>query len=228
MVHTPGPGRIWEWSEKTMRPRAEIKGWAKSGMSGCYWPSMLVSLLIPIFIGVCASFTFGICGILFLGPMTAGMNYFYTQVFQGRGNAVSVGTPFQQGFTNFGRKLGGFLWMQLFIFLWSMLFSIPGIIKTYSYSLTMYILGDCPNVTARNARKLSMRIMRGHKWQLFVFQLSFIGWIFLSGLTFGLLAIFYVIPYMQTAMAGFYLEAREDALNRGVVTLAQLEGLSEV
>ena len=211
-----------------MRQRSDIKAQARANFSACYWPCVLVAILVPIFMAACASITAGLASILFSGPLAVGMNYFYVHVFQGKGDRVNVGTPFSQAFTNYGRKLGGYWWMQLFIGLWSLLFVIPGIIKTYSYAMTMYILADCPNVRAKDALKLSMRIMDGHKWELFVFQLSFIGWSLLSSLTAGLLGIFYAVPYYQTAMAGYYLEVRENALRQGIVTLAQLEGLSAV
>ena len=94
--------------------------------------------------------------------------------------------------------------------------------------MTPYILSDCPNVKAKDALKLSMRIMKGKKGRLFVFYLSFIGWGLLSCLTAGILGIFYVGPYMQSSMAVWYLEAREDALRNGVITLGQLEGTEAV
>ena len=81
---------------------------------------------------------------------------------------------------------------------------------------------------ATDALKLSMRIMMGHKWELFVFQLSFLGWFILNSFTGGLLGLFYVTPYYYTSLAGYYLEVREDALRRGVITLEQLEGREAV
>ena len=99
---------------------------------------------------------------------------------------------------------------------------MPGIIKSLSYALTPYILADCPKMAATDALKVSMRMMKGHKWELFVFGLSFIGWILLSALTFGLLQIFFVMPYMNAAFAGYYSERKIAALNEGVVTAEEL------
>ncbi len=73
-----------------------------------------------------------------------------------------------------------------------------------------------------------MRIMKGHKWEFFVVQLSFIGWGILSILTLGILSLFYVNPYMQSTYATYYLEVREEALRTGAVTMGQLEGTEEV
>jgi uncharacterized membrane protein len=118
--------------------------------------------------------------------------------------------------------------MGLFVFLWSLLLVIPGVIKAFSYCMTPYILADCPKVKARDALKISMDMMEGHKWEAFVLLLSFIGWIILSLLTFGLVAVFYTTPYMRSTMAVYYQQVREDALRRGVVTPEELDGSEPV
>ena len=175
-----------------------------------------------------SSFAGSILLIILSGPLSIGMNTFFVKNTLGRFDEISATTPFVAAFQNFGRKLGGYLWMMLFVFLWSLLFWIPGIIKSFSYAMSPYILSDCPNVKARDALKLSMRIMKGHKWELFVMYLSFIGWGILSALTFGILDIFYVGPYMNSSFATYYLEVREQALRTGVVTMGQLEGVEPV
>lgn len=207
-----------------MKTRAEIKELAKGVFRTRYWPCVGASVLVALLLAACAPFTLGIASLILTGPLTAGLCFFFTQVFQGNGDQVDIGTPFSAGFTDFGRKLGGYLWMLLFVWLWSLLFVIPGLIKSFSYAMTPYILGDCPNVRAQDALTLSKRIMKGHKWELFVFELSFIGWQLLSGLTFGLLSLFYVNPYYQASRAGYYLEVREEALRSGVITAGQLNG----
>ena len=98
--------------------------------------------------------------------------------------------------------------MAVFTFLWSLLLVIPGIIKAYAYSMSFYILADNPELTASEALAKSQSLMRGHKMELFILELSFIGWFFLIGLTFGLAAI-YVAPYMEATMANFYNSIKE-------------------
>ncbi len=105
------------------------------------------------------------------------------------------------------------------LYLVAILASIPAIIVSFSYAMTSFILADSPNVYAMDAAALSKKIMYGHKWELFVLGLSFLGWFILSGLTFGVLYVFYVGPYWQATLAGFYDEVKRDALRRGVVTL---------
>jgi len=88
---------------------------------------------------------------------------------------------------NYFGKVGGMLLIYLFTFLWSLLLIVPGIIKGISYSMTPYILAEYPNVRAMEAIRLSKRITRGYKWEIFAAGLSFIGWILLHGLAFGVL-----------------------------------------
>lgn len=95
----------------------------------------------------------------------------------------------------------------IFIVLWGLLFFIPGIIKTYSYAMSTYIVDDLKrqgkNLSATEAITKSRRLMDGHKWDLFVLDLSFLGWIILASLTFGI-GYLWLHPYMQTTRAEFY------------------------
>ena len=110
----------------------------------------------------------GLLMLLLGGPITVGLNYFFVKNVRGERDELSVTTPFSEAFRNYPRKLGGSLWMGLFVFLWSLLFIIPGFIKAISYAMTQSILADCPDVKATDALKLSMRMMKGHKWEFFV------------------------------------------------------------
>jgi len=101
---------------------------------------------------------------------------------------------------------------------------IPAIVKGISYAMTPFILSDCPDVTARQALKLSMRMMDGHKKKLFTLALSFIGWFVLSALTLGILYVVYVGPYYYTTLAGFYDEVRIKALTDGNGPPKELSG----
>ena len=91
----------------------------------------------------------------------------------------------------------------LFTWLWSLLLVIPGIIKALSYSMAMYILAENPDMPALEAIDRSKKMMDGHKMELFVLMLSFIGWYLLCMVTFGIAAI-YVVPYMSATLANFY------------------------
>ena len=106
-------------------------------------------------------------------------------------------------FQQFWRFLSAVLLMGLFTALWTMLFIIPGLIAVYSYSQTIYIMLDHPEMSAMEAIAASKQMMRGHKAELFVLELSFFGWMLLAGFTFGILLI-WLEPYMQISKANFY------------------------
>ena len=138
-----------------------------------------------------------------------------------RGEEACVSGLFAGFKVNFLRKLGGMWWMALWVMLWSLLFVIPGMIKALAYFATPFILADCPNVKARDALKLSMRMTHGHKGKLFVMMLSFIGWGILASLTLGILGIVFVFPYMYLTYAGFYTELRDQAIANGTIAPAE-------
>ncbi len=104
---------------------------------------------------------------------------------------------------NFTRSFVGFLRYNIFVALWSLLFWIPGIIKSISYSQMFFLMAENKKMDAAEAQKKSMEIMEGHKWEYFVLGLSFILWYLLCGITFGIASI-YVMPYVETAKAEFY------------------------
>lgn len=205
-----------------MKSRKEIKGIAKDAFYRQYWLCVGANVIVMALCSVLSGISLGVAAFILVPSLVIGLNFFSVAMY--RGDSTSLEDIFREGFDNFGRKLGGYLWMELFIYLWSLLFVIPGIIKAISYALTPYILADCKNVRATDALKLSMRMMEGHKWEYFVLGLSFIGWTLLTYLTCGLLYVFYVGPYMNNTFAGYYAERKAAALAEGTVTQAQLAG----
>lgn len=93
----------------------------------------------------------------------------------------------------------------IYVFLWSLLFIIPGIVAGYSYAMTDYILAENPNMTATEAIEQSKEMMDGNRWRLFCLQFSFIGWDILATLAFGI-GHLWLTPYKQAAYAAFYRE----------------------
>lgn len=199
-----------------MRTRAEIKAMAKERMKANYG-LLLGGLIVGCLVASAGGALVGIGGIITGPAMTVGLAFFLLRIWRG---GAEFGNIFE-GFKELGRSIGGILWMGLFIFLWSMLFYIPGIVKALAYSMTPFILADT-KCSPTQALKLSMRLTKGHKGDIFVFYLSFIGWFLLSSLTFGLLWLFYVAPYMNTAFAGLYEELKAKALADGVVSAEEM------
>lgn len=205
-----------------MKTRPEIKETAKANMKQNWGQSVAVLLVFSVITVVLAYVTAGIGAMLLIPVISIATNGYFVRSY--RGFQVTVSDWFSDMFTNFGRRLGGYYWMGLFIYLWSLLFMIPGIVKGIAYSMTPYILADCPNVKARDALKLSMRMTQGYKADIFVTMLSFLGWLILSAFTFGILEIVYVGPYMNTTLAGVYEELKNNAIENGTISQEELNG----
>lgn len=104
----------------------------------------------------------------------------------------------------------------LFTCLWSLLLYVPGIIKALSYSMSMYILAENPNMPALEAIDKSKAMMDGHKKDLFVLYLSFIGWMLLGAITCGI-AYIWVLPYMEATLTNFYNSIKPQAVEAAPV-----------
>ena len=140
-------------------------------------------------------------------------------------NAVTVGVSnyfikntdskpsFADAFSGFkvkyGRNIGTLLLAGIKTVLWTLLFIIPGIIKTYEYAIIPYILADDPEISSKDAFKKANQMMKGNKWRLFKLEFSFIGWFLLCVLTLGL-GTFFLIPYINAATAEFYVELKNN------------------
>lgn len=126
-------------------------------------------------------------------------------------------------FNHFKNTMLGMLLRDVGVFLWSLLFIIPGIIKAYAYAMVPYILYENPSLSAKQALQISETMMDGWKWELFKFELSFIGWNLLDAFTCGILGLLHVNPYYYTAHAMLYDNIKYDAVyTRGAVDPALL------
>ena len=206
----------------TMKTRQEIKEIAKNELRLNRGQCIGVYLLTAIIAAILSSVTAGFGSIILAPVMSVAYCGFFLAVY--RGESATVSQWFSTLFDRFLAKLGGYLWMLLWVMLWSCLFCIPGIIKALSYSMTSYILADCPNVKPKDALRLSMRMTNGYKMDIFVAGLSFFGWQWLSVFTFGLLDILHVGPYKQITYAGIYEELKKNAIENGVIAAEEFEG----
>lgn len=116
------------------------------------------------------------------------------------------------------RNVGGMLLMGLYVFLWTLLFIIPGIVKSIAYAMTPFILKDYPELSVNQAINLSMKMMKGRKFDYFWLGLSFIGWGLLCILTLGI-GYLWLMPYMCTSMASFYQDVKNDYVKNCDATL---------
>ena len=178
--------------------RWDIKAAAKEKSVQYLWLMVGAYVLYSILLGL-ASYV--IVGIVFTGVLAFG--YATVLIRTMRGEEFGIKDLFSAFDKDFVRSCIAGILHTLYIFLWSLLLFIPGIVKTYSYSMTYFIMNDDKEISANDAITKSREMMYGHKWELFVLDLSFIGWIFLGMCTFGIL-LFWVVPYMNLAHAEFY------------------------
>ena len=123
-------------------------------------------------------------------------------------------SDFIEGFNNWARAILAVLWQILWIFLWSLLFFIPGIIKAIAYSQMFYIIVEYKDVSITKAMRISMEITKGHKWDLFVMYLTFLGWDLLSLLTLGILQL-WLLPYKNMTYINAYHALIKEAIESG-------------
>lgn len=202
-----------------MYDRATIKDRSRAVLREYRGPSIGVYVLYAVLIAVVTGATFGFGDFFLVPPLFVGLTMFYLHVW--RRQQPQFETLFA-GFYRYTQSLVGILWMYLWTFLWSLLFIIPGIVKGLAYSMTPYLLSDYPDIDPRHALRVSMKITDDHKAEIFVMQLSFIGWHMLSAFTLGILQIVFVAPYQQIAMAGLYEQLLAEALEEGDITEADL------
>lgn len=176
------------------------KAWG--ALKGKWGTMVLITLIYGVIVGAVGAIpTVGsIASLVITGPLTLGLAIAAINVI--REKEVTVSTLFD-GFKDFVNAFLLNLVNSIFIFLWTLLLFIPGFIKSYAYSMSYYILNDNPGMSQSEARKASIEMMKGHKWELFCLHFSFIGWWLLIIVTLGI-ASFWVGPYIQTANAAFY------------------------
>ncbi len=180
------------------------------------WPS---ALLIPPVVGLIATIVLAAAWVkiairyFLLHPLEVGCRR-YMVVAHSEGAAASLGELFHCFSKSFLNVVKIMFLRDLYTMLWSLLFVIPGIVKSYSYRLVPFILAEEPGMASSEAFRLSREMMQGNKWHAFLFDLSFIGWHILNACTLGILGIFYVNPYYHCAGTELYITLRDQYLKK--------------
>lgn len=197
--------KLFYFNGGNMIDRVDIKEQSRAQLAGKVWPIFgclfiaglvvgasellsavpIVGILVPIVIQ----------GAILLGIAQLMLNVTY-------GDEPSLEAVFSGFKSILQAALMSFL-VGLFVSLWSLLFVIPGIVMAISYSMSWYIMCENPDMSAMDCIRESKSIMHGHKMEYFILMLSFIGWILLGTVTFGI-AYIYVGPYMKLASVNFY------------------------
>jgi len=200
----------------------EIKAEAKGMINGNKWniwkPGFVlvgISLVVGIIVGVFAAAVDGDAELasslantilsLALLPTTVGCYAYYLKLVRGEEFSLN---DLKAYYKDFLKILLLEVLVTVFVFLWSLLLIIPGIIAAISYSLVFFICVDKPELEAVDTIGKSKEMMKGYKMDYFLFKLSFIGWMLLVPFTFGLLLI-WLVPYMIIAECLFYEKVKE-------------------
>lgn len=134
-------------------------------------------------------------------PLIIGARRFMLNSVYGEGRIAEVGYAFDHSYLNCVKTM---FYREMYIFLWALLFIIPGIYKKYQYYMVEYILAENPEMPYKEVLELSKKMMDGHKWNTFVLDLSFILWHMLGIITCGITEILYVCPYINLTHASLY------------------------
>ena len=193
-----------------MSTSSQLRTKARATLGGnIFQPRWLLALLVCVIYTIANTVaSYLMFAVLILaGPFSIGLaSYFLNLIRKDKSDDDFV--ALLDGFKNdVGTNIISGLLVQVYTFLWALLFIIPGIVKSYSYSMTFYIRIDHPEYTASQAIEESRKMMYGHKARLFFLDLSFIGWIIVGTMCCGI-GMLWVTPYMEASRAHFYEELK--------------------
>lgn len=189
-----------------MKSRPELRAEARlaldNGIFNKNWLMAVVVLLIYSLIVSAASSTL-VLGILLVGPMTYGISSMFLDRYRRKTEEFEIGDLFKGFSEDFGGLVLLGLMKWIFTLLWSLLCVVPGIVKTYAYSQAFYLKADHIDWDWKRCLEESSAMMEGHKWELFVLDLSFIGWVLLGSLCCGV-GSYWVSAYIFQTRAAYY------------------------
>lgn len=197
--------------------RKELKERARKQLENNWGDVILALLIYALIVGVSGSL---VIGIVLLGPMMVGEAIYLTKFV--RFGDKKIETLFS-GFEDFGSNFVLGLLVTIFVALWSLLLVIPGIVMSYAYAACYYIKQAQPDIEALDCIRKSKEVMDGHKWELFVLDLSFIGWSILAALTFGI-GYIWLFPYMEVTRANYFVNLLRE---KGIMEMPVKEDSSE-
>jgi len=184
---------------------ADIQDAISSGAIGDINIAAIVGIVAGI-VGI--AFIIGIVVKAFLlNPLAVGGHRFFMLNCDSPAEVGEFGYAFKGNYMNIVKIM---FFKDLYTFLWSLLFVIPGIVKSYEYRMIPYLLAEDSSLDKDEAFARTKEMMTGQKGNVFVYDLSFFGWIILTIFTCGILGIFYVNPYKYSADAEIYCAFRDD------------------
>ena len=157
-------------------------------------------------------------GKLIAAPLEVSGRRFFMEASQRRYDLSQLGFGFSENFFNVFKVI---LLRDVFVFLWTLLLIVPGFIKAYSYRMVSFILAENPDMDYKRALKISGDMTNGYKFELFILDISFLGWLILGALCFGV-GTFFVFPYIEATNTEAYLFLRARALDLGIIRIGEL------
>lgn len=180
------------------RPHSSVDNAASYGIMGLSILMIVMLVLIVTIISLAIGLTFKA---FVINPLILGCKSLFLNSYERPADLKDLGNGFKNQYM---KNVGTLILKDIFVILWSLLLIVPGIIKAYEYRMIPYLIAENPNMTYQEAFARSKEMMMGNKWDAFVFDLSYLGWMILSYLTCGILGIFYVNPYYFAADANLY------------------------
>ena len=188
-----------------------------SGQTPLFYGILTGLLVAATLVGLAIHFLLG-------NPFSVGADRFFMENRNGAAPLSAVGAGFTAGYGNVVLTL---LLRDLYIFLWSLLLVIPGIVRAYGYFAVPFLLAENPSMPRDRALTLSRQMTRGWKTDIFVTHLSFLLWFLLASITAGIAGVFYVNPYVYSTEAEMYVFLRAQALQNGLASPEELPGFGE-
>lgn len=164
-----------------------------------------------------------IYSIFVAGPIEVGTKYFFLSSRENSAQFTSMFSNFRKG--RYLNTVKTIFFRNLYTLLWSLLLIIPGIIKGYEYRMISYIMAENPNIDTNRAFEISKYMTDGEKFNMFVLDLSFLGWYLLGAIPCGL-GIFFVNPYYEATLAELYTVKREEVIRSGFSNELELCGFT--
>lgn len=226
VIYSKG-GRKMKWTRK------ELKEKAKQSLKAYYWEALLAILIASLLSGGISfkirrsnyQFTevtntiyyfssfFILLNIFVLNIINAGLAKFFIEGEKEDAKISNLFFFFNKDYYFNAVKIMFF--MNLYTFLWSLLFIIPGIIKSYEYIFIPYLLAENPNIDMDEVFRETKSMTDGQKWDMFVLDLSFIGWYFLGSLV--IIGQVFVAPYHQATKTQLYLALKNEENNQTTI-----------